>query len=118
VLSPIVRFIRLASFVICAIVIVSFAIFVIDQTKTASAHQAAEVSGSAAVSTGAPTSTAHENVVHRTIDEASEKLTSPFASVVSGSSSEWAIRGIKLLLALVVYGFGLGYVARVLRVRV
>lgn len=117
-LSPIVRFIRLASFVICAIVVVSFAIFAIDQTKTASAHQAAKVTGTASESTGAPTPTAHQNVVHRTIDEASEKLTSPFAGVVSGSSSEWAIRGVKLLLALVVYGFGLGFLARVLRVRV
>jgi hypothetical protein len=118
VVSPIVRLLRLASFVICAIVIVSFAIFVVDQTKTASAHQTEAVSGRPSGSASAPTSTPHENVVHRTIDEASEKLTSPFAGVVSGSSSEWAIRGVKLLLALVVYGFGLGYLARVLRVRV
>ncbi len=56
--------------------------------------------------------------MHRTIDEASEELTSPFAGLVSGSSSEWVIRGVKLLLALAVYGFGLSYLARVLRVRV
>jgi hypothetical protein len=110
----IVRLLRLASIVICIIVIASFALFALDRTKTASNHQASEITG-AAVST---TTTAHESGVHKVIDEASEQLTSPFAGVVSGSSSEWLIRGVKLLLALAVYGFGLGYLSRVLRVRV
>lgn len=56
--------------------------------------------------------------MHKAIDEASGQLTSPFSGIVSGSSSEWATRGAKLVLALLVYGFGLGYVARALRVRV
>ncbi len=118
--SSIVRLLRLASLVICVIVIASFAIFVVNQSKSASAHQTQEiVSGSLSASTGANArSSAGESSVHKTIDEASDELTSPFAGVVSGSSSEWVIRGVKLLLALAVYGFGLGYLARVLRVRV
>jgi hypothetical protein len=36
---------------------------------------------------------------------------------VVSSSSEWTTRSVKLLLALLVYGFGLGYLARVVRVR-
>jgi hypothetical protein len=116
VISMIVRLLRLASLAICVIVIASFAIFVVNQSKSASAHQTQEISsGSSTVKTSP---TAGEGSVHKTIDEASEKLTSPFAGVVSGSSSEWVIRGVKLLLALAVYGFGLGYLARVLRVRV
>ena len=107
---------------ICVIVIASFAIFVVNQSKSASAHQTQEIAtGSATVKTGTGTSTrsgSGEGSVHKTIDEASEKLTSPFAGVVSGSSSEWVVRGVKLLLALAVYGFGLSYLARVLRVRV
>jgi hypothetical protein len=120
VISSIVRLLRIASLVICVIVVASFAIFVVNQSKSASAHQTQEIvngSLSAPTSTNAR-STAGESSVHRTIDEASEELTSPFAGVVSGSSSEWVIRGVKLLLALAVYGFGLGYLARVLRVRV
>jgi hypothetical protein len=101
------------------IVIASFAIFVVDQSKSASAHQTQEiVNGSLSATPSKPRSTASEGTVHRTIDEASEELTSPFAGVVSGSSSEWVVRGVKLLLALAVYGFGFGYLARVLRVRV
>ncbi len=125
-LSFIVRFIRFASFVICTIVIASFVIFVVAQTKTASSRQTEELAGHAPVTastspgaTGSTaTPTAHEGRVHRRVDEASEQLTSPFAGVVSGTTSEWVIRGVKLLLALAVYGFGLGYLARVLRVRV
>jgi hypothetical protein len=139
-----VKLLRLASAVICLIVIASFAVFAIDQTKSASDHQQEEVSGEAvgpqrsgaspSVSTTANTNTTagtqtgtspakpaakpHENSVHKALDEASSELTSPFAGIVNESDSEWATRGVRLLFALLVYGFGLGYLARVLRVRV
>jgi len=107
---------RLASFVICLIVIASFAIFVVDQSKTASAHQTREIVSGPSVSS--PKAGERPGGVHKAIDEASEQLTSPFAGIVWSTSSEWVIRGVKLLLALAVYGFGLSYLARVLRVRV
>ena len=44
--------------------------------------------------------------VKKAIDEASGELTSPFSGLLSGSSSEWAIRGTKLLLALLVVWVG------------
>jgi hypothetical protein len=114
VLSLVVRLLRTASIVICLIVIASFAVFVVDQTKSASGHQQEELTGESVESR----TVKHESGVHKTLDEASAKLTSPFSGVVSGSHSEWLIRGVKLILALLVYGFGLGYIARVLRVRV
>ncbi len=122
-LASVVRLLRIASIVICLIVGVSFLIFAVDQTRSASGRQQeklttgpASASTSVAQAPSAPVN--HENSVHRTIDDVADALTSPFAGAVSGSSSEWVIRGVKLLLALAVYGFGLGYVARVLRVRV
>jgi hypothetical protein len=118
VVSSIVGLLRLASIAICVIVIASFAIFVVDQSKSASSHQAREITVKTNAAHSAQTSGSKESSVHRAIDEASEQLTSPFAGVTSGSSSEWVIRGVKLLLALAVYGFGLGFVARALRVRV
>lgn len=105
---------RLASIVICLIVIASFAIFVVNQTSSASTHQQEAVSGRVATRKGSST---HESSVHKAIDDASDELTSPFSGITSGSSSQWAIRGVNLLLALIVYGFGLGFLARVLRVR-
>jgi hypothetical protein len=121
VLSSIVRLLRLASLVICAIVIASFAIFALDQTKTASKRQTAEITnGPAAAAAGSAASRAsaiaHEGSVHRDIDDAAREFTSPFAGVVSGSSSEWLSRGVKLFLALLVYGVGVGFVARALRI--
>ena len=53
----------------------------------------------------------------RTLDEVSEAITSPFSGVTAGSSSEWVIHGVNLLLTLIVYGFALGFLARVIRVR-
>jgi hypothetical protein len=117
VVSWTVRLLRIASFAICAIVIVSFMVFALDRTRTASKQQTQAISGTpATASTSAPAT--HENALHKAIEETSEQLTSPFAGVVSGAESEWASRGVKLLLALAVYGFGLGYLARMLRVRV
>jgi hypothetical protein len=131
--------------VICLIVGASFFVFAIDQTKSASAQQTEEVTARPAVGTSTGTTTTatattsattasgtasnasgndspsapkKENSVHKALDEASSSLTSPFAGVLASSDSEWATRGVKLLLALIVYGFGLGYLARMLRVRV
>jgi hypothetical protein len=117
VVSSIVRLIRLASLVICAIVIASFAIFAFEQTKTASNRQTEAITGGpshASSSTASRKTSAHQSSLHKAIDEASQKLTSPFAGVVS-SSSEWVTRGVKLALALLVYGLGVGFLARALR---
>jgi hypothetical protein len=119
VTEAIVRLLRFASIAICLIVIASFAVFAIDQTKNASGEQQAQLNSEVPGAKTAPKpAKKKENGVHKLLDEASNELTSPFAGVVSGSTSEWTIRGVKLLLALIVYGFGLGFIARVLRVRV
>ncbi len=110
---------RLASRVICLIVIAWFVVFVVNQTSSASTHQQNEVTGTSPLA-GEPSTAAakHDSTLHRTLDEAANALTSPFAGVVSGSNSEWTIHIVKTLLALLVYGFGLAFLARFLRVRV
>jgi hypothetical protein len=112
---------RLASVVICVIVIASFLVFAINQTKSASGRQQEVIQngGPAQVASGgAGAKPAHKSAAHEAIDDASSKLTSPFSSIVSALSGEWAVRGANLFLALLVYGFGLGFLARTLRVRV
>jgi hypothetical protein len=113
VLSALAGLMRLASIIICLIVVASFAIFVVNQASSASTHQQEEVSGKVTTQK----TPAHESSVHKAIDEASNELTSPFSSISSGWSSQWAIRGANLLFALIVYGFGLGFLARAVRVR-
>jgi len=111
--------------VVCLIVIASFALFAINQTSSASAHQQQELNGGSSVSSAEPAQGSSTQVKHaknsslRTrIDDASKAITSPFSGVSSGWSSQWAIRGFNLLLALLVYGFGVGFLARAVRVRV
>jgi hypothetical protein len=114
VITPIVRLLRLASLAICVVVLASFAIFAYNQSKEASAHQTQEITVGPNVSQ--PKGPApRESSLHKTIDEASNDFTSPFAGVVSGSSNEWLVRGVKLLLALAIYGVGFGFLARLVR---
>ena len=113
---------RLASRVACLIVAVSFLLFALDQTSSASKHQQNElneVAPATAARTPTPTPAKQsESSLREAIDETSSKLTSPFKGATSGWHNQWAIRGVQLLLALLVYGFGLGYLARTMRVRV
>jgi hypothetical protein len=119
------RTLHLASVFICLIVIASFTVFAVNQTSSASAHQQEVLNDEVKPSTAAVSGTAgarrssvsHESAVHEAIDEASKAFTSPFDGITAGWSSEWLIRSANLGLALVLYGFGLGYLARLIRVR-
>jgi hypothetical protein len=118
VLDGLSTLLRLASRVICLIVIVSFALFAVEQTSSASTHQQNEINEGAS-GTRAPAPKAKtKSAVHKTIDEASSSLTSPFSGITAGWTNQWAIRGVDLVLALLLYGFALGFLARTLRVRV
>jgi predicted secreted protein len=116
-MSSITTLMRLASRVICVIVIAWFIVFAVNQTSAASTHQQNEVAEGSAPAASA-SGTKHESTLHRTLNETTDTLTSPFAGIVSGSHSEWTIHIVKTVLALLVYGFGLAFLARFLRVRV
>ena len=121
-MSSIAGLLRLASVVICLIVVASFTIFAVDQAKGASSQQEPLVRGAPSNTNGegqskSGSSSADESGVHKTVDEASNSLTSPFSGITAGSKSVWTIHGVNLLLALVIYGFGLGFLARVLQGR-
>jgi hypothetical protein len=111
---------RLASRVACLIVIVAFAIFAVEQTDKASTHQqnALKGTGSGSSAPQIAEKPSHEGAVHNAIDEAAKALTSPFSSLTSGSGSQWVVRGVGTALALLIYGVAIGYVARMMRIRV
>ncbi len=107
---------RLASVAICLIVTTSFVLFVVNQAGEASNHQVEALAGSPrAGRSRSDGATGSRATVGTRIEEVAKDLTSPFSGVTAGSSSQWKIRGVDLLLTLVVYGFGLGFLARVLR---
>jgi len=118
----------LASRIACLIVLAAFVVFVVNQTNSASVHQQNELNGSGAPvsepdagrspgSAGSSASSQHESSLHRTLDETANTLTSPFAGVVS-ESSEWVTQLVRTGLALLVYGLGVAFLVRFIRVRV
>jgi hypothetical protein len=114
---------RTASVVASAIVLVSFALFALDETRNASKESAAAVAGLEATRSSDPSpreERARERAHSRTrelIDDADDVLVTPFASIVGGSDSSWVRRGVPTALALLVYGFGLSFLARYARGR-
>jgi len=123
VLPALASALRLASIVLCLLVVASFTLFVVNQTGSASAHQQAllgnetRTAPAGAAPDGSLSSRDAKGSVRKTIDEISEAITSPFSFATDATSSEWLVRGIDLALALLVYGFALGFVARAIRVR-
>ena len=95
------------AFVCCSLVVASFGLFALGQASGASQHQVQQLSSGTthAVSTHA------SGQPKRFIDGAARALTSPFRTFLH-STSQWAVRIASTLLALLLYGFGLGYLAR------
>ena len=120
---PIAKVLNLASLLCCLVVAASFLIFALDQTSNASATQQSQIAnGSPAAPAAAnqshtPSTAAKQSGVHRTIDDIAGEVTSPFSGITSGWSSEWVVRGVDLLLTLALYGLGLSYLAKMIRVR-
>ncbi len=121
-MSSLASLMKLASLALCLLVTASFVLFAVNRTSSASQHQQQQLAGEPVQPSGraqsgvAGESRAGESSLRRTIDDLSEAVTSPFAGLTDGSGSQWLIRGVDLLLALLVYGLGLGFVARSIRV--
>ncbi len=109
--SVIHRALVFLSIVSCAFVFVSFLLFARDQTASASKHQTSELVAGPGVQ-GTSTKAHKKAQPRRFIDDAAHTLTSPFDSIVR-SKNPWVSHGIPALLALLVYGPGLGFLARV-----
>jgi len=112
-----VRLLRLASIAVCAIAIVWFAVFALDQTSSASSHQQAEVNGTAPEPAGSASGSreGRKSAVHEALDKAFSALSSPFSGIAPSSSGQWTTHVVNTLLVLLVYGFGLGFLARLLK---
>ena len=97
--------------VCCALVAASFVMFARDQIAGASKHQQNEIIASTPTTTGPVPSTRPRRSPAASSTPRPTDLTSPFRSIVQ-SDSQWVEHGVPTVLALVVYGVGLGYLAR------
>jgi hypothetical protein len=114
--SVISRVIRTAAFICCMLVVVSFALFARDQAAGASAHQQTELIAGSPSTPATGTREKPPAQPRRFIDGAAKLLTSPFDAIVQ-SSNVWVKHGLPAVFALVIYGLGLGYLARYTSVR-
>jgi hypothetical protein len=119
----VLRILRYASLAICVIAIASFVGFAAEQSKAGSNHQVAEVnaaSPSDGLPSVAPTSAAKpgksdKSAFRNAIDDVFAKVASPFTGLTKSISSPWTSHIVNTLLVLLIYGFGLGFLARTLR---
>jgi hypothetical protein len=113
------RALRFAAVICSLLVVAGWGWFAIDETNAASKNTQAEIAGQQASRTASPDPDQErdrERVnsrVHEWIDDANDVLLKPFSSIADGSSSKWVRRTVPAALALLVYGFGLGLLARV-----
>lgn len=113
------RPLRYVAVIASAIVLVSFALFVIDETRSASAETRAAIAAQEVDGRDPEAARALERArerehtrVRREIDRANEFVTRPFAALVEDSGSTWARRGVPAALALLVFGAGFAFLAR------
>ncbi|QEC46713.1 hypothetical protein FSW04_03350 [Baekduia soli] len=112
------RVLRLAAIICSLLVAAGWVWFAANETNAASQDTQQEIAGRQAARVADPSpdqERARERVngkVHEAIDDANDVLLKPFAFVARSSSSKWVRRTVPALLALLVYGFGLGLLAR------
>lgn len=110
------KVLRTVSICVCLIAALSFLLFAVNETSTASGKQTEALSGTSAQAEAKAASQkpASESGFRAAVDEISEEVSSPVSGV---SSSQWGERTLRLLFVLLVFGFALGYLARMIRVR-
>ena len=109
---------RLAAMVTSACVLLGFVLFALDESSTASRKSQDAIAGRKASQTTDPSpeqERARERAHSRpreVVDDINDVLLAPFAWIEPEGADRWARRGVPTLVALVVYGFGLGFLAR------
>jgi hypothetical protein len=113
------RALRFAAVACSLLVIAGWGWFAIDETRAASEQTTAEIAGQEAARTASPDPDQEKDrekvnsKVHEAIDDANDVLLRPFSGLTADSGSKWVRRSVPAVLALIVYGFGLGLLARV-----
>ena len=116
-----IRFVAIA----CALLVVAgFALFTIDETDKGSKAQQAKLERELGGGVSDPHLIApdsrqeaarerNQGAVGEAIDDANDVLLAPFVDLID-SDSAWVSHGVPALLALLIYGLGLGFLANML----
>ncbi len=117
------RPLRLLSVVATLLVVAGWVAFAIDESRVASDSAQAEVAGGPPTRTVDPSPRqerireAEHGDAREALDDANDVLLSPFAGLEDVTDGTWGRRTLPALAALLVYGFGLSFLARFARGR-
>jgi hypothetical protein len=118
-MGSLIRFIAVA---VSATVLLGFALFAVNEADKGSQAQQDKLErelGHAPNDLVAPSAReeafreAHQGKFHEAVDDANDVLLRPFVDLVD-SDNAWVNHGVPALLALLIYGFGLGMLANML----
>src|SRR5215208_5093461 len=118
IVEPMGSVIRLVAIAISVVVVIGFALFAIDETDKGSKAQQAKLERElgSTVAPDAPQEALRERnngAIREAIDDANDVLLRPFAGLID-SDNAWVTHGIPALLAVLIYGLGLGLLANML----
>jgi uncharacterized membrane protein (DUF485 family) len=108
------RALRTVAIVLSLVVAAGFCMFALDEFDRASSGQRERLAGfeqSTPTAVGELQREKRHSTGREYIDDANDVLLKPFAGVAT-SGNRWVQRGVPTILALLMYGFLLGYVAR------
>jgi hypothetical protein len=108
--------VRVASWTACVIVLIAFILFATHQANDAATLQAADLGSASAAAAHTKAIDARPSTIRQGITDASNTLTSPFHNVF-GTSNQWGMHVSQLLIAILLYGFGVSYLARAVLLR-
>lgn len=111
-------FIRIVAVAASLLVVAGFVAFAVDELGAASKRTQAELDRASAPSPTAQEEKSRERRhtrVREYVDDANDILLAPVAWLSDGARNRWVKRGVPALLALALYGFGLGFLARFAR---
>ena len=113
----VVSVVRLASWIACLVVLIAFILFATNQAGAATNQQLSTLSGPSTV-TAAPGAkpSAGSTSLRQKVTNVSDTLTSPFHNVLS-TSSAWGMHVSQLVIALLLYGFGVSFALRAMAMR-
>jgi hypothetical protein len=112
------RLLRSLAVVLSLLVAASFVLFAIDDFSRASHESRDRIAGNAKPDPTPRDERAREarnSAGREYIDDANDVLLGPFSGLVANDHSRWVQRGVPALLGLLIYGFGLGFLARYAR---
>ena len=114
------RVLRIVAMLVSVVVVLSFVLFAVDELNGASQRNEAKLAQDLEANPPPAAERQREKdhgTIREAIDDANDVVVSPFQGIVSSDDSRWAQRGVPALLALLVFGLGLGFLARFMRGR-